>query len=72
MCCDHSICESTSLCDVKLLDTLEWNTFFNLFYLCKAKHLEHTTTSYYKTRLIQLDVFSVCELTYMHSQPGMH
>lgn len=27
MCCDHSVCESASLYEVKLLDILPWNTF---------------------------------------------
>lgn len=27
MCCDHNVCETISLCDVKLHDIHQWNTF---------------------------------------------
>lgn len=71
MCCDHSVCESASLCEVKLLDILPWNTFSTFSRCMFSLMLGHTTSSYYKTRLIQLDVFSLCKLSCMYSQLGI-
>lgn len=53
--CDHSVCESTSL-----MVWCRWNTFFYLsVYLSEVNFLEHTTSSYCKSRPIELDLFSI-------------
>lgn len=45
--------------------------FFLTFYWHEAQLLEHTTSSYHKSRLIQSDVFSFRASVYWYKQPGM-